>query len=222
MFIDDIISLFYPRVCGLCKKKINKNNTCEKCSNILQYTLKKELRVRNIDVYVDKAISLFLYEGFIRNKILEFKFDGKTYISCTFADIMCNIIIKNKICVDIIIPVPIHKKRFKERGYNQSELLSKYIAKKLNIKHESKLLIKKHNNLAQSTLNAENRKKNVIDVYEVRKENRIKGKKILLIDDIYTTGATVNECAKILKQNGAKEVVVLTIAYSNWTREGRK
>lgn len=209
-----ILDIMFPKICGICKNKINKNNTCEKCSNILQYTLEKELCVRNLDFYVDRLFSLFQYSGIVRDRILDLKFNDKAYIANTFAEFMCDVIKKQKVELDIVIPVPIHIKRKWERGYNQSELISRFIAKELKIDHNNKDLIKYKNNLAQSTLNEENRKKNVKDVYRIRNNKRIIGKRILLVDDIYTTGATVNECAKVLKQNGAREVIVLTIAYA--------
>lgn len=214
-----MLSIFFPKVCGICKKKINQKYTCEKCSNILQYTMKKELCVRNINSYVDKLISLFLYKDLIRDALLEFKFNGKAYISNTFAELMCNAIMKNSISGDLIIPVPIHRKRYKVRGYNQSELLSKFIAKRLKIKYGKKILLKVKNNLAQSTLDMISRQKNVMNVYKINSKSNMKGKKIILVDDIYTTGATVNECAKILKQNGVQEVVVITVAYAYGDRK---
>lgn len=214
LFFSKILPIFFPRVCGICKKKINEKYTCEKCSNILKYTMKRQLCVRNINSYVDQHIGLFLYQDFIRKVILQFKFEGKAYIANTFAELMCQVIVDKKIFPDLIIPVPIHSKRYRERGYNQSELLSKWISKKLNIQHDTKTLIKVKNNLAQSTLDKACRKKNVLNVYQINSKANISEKKILLIDDIYTTGATVNECARLLKQNGALEVIVITIAYS--------
>lgn len=204
----------FPKVCGICGKKINKNNTCEKCSNILKYTLEKELCVRNLSSYVDKLVSLFLYKDIVRTRILDFKFGSKAYISNSFAEFMCLAVKKCEVQADVVIPVPIHRKRMMERGYNQSKLLSRFVAKKLGIKHSARALIKHKNNLMQSTLDEESRKKNVISVYNIRSNKTIIGRKVLLIDDIYTTGATVNECAKVLKQNGAKEVIALTIAYA--------
>ena len=214
MFFEKFKEMFFPRACGVCGKKINKNNTCEKCSNILQYTLKRELCVRNLNSYVDKLVCLFEYKGIVRDRILDFKFSYKGYIAVTFANLMYTVIKQNEFQTDVVIPVPIHKSRKRERGFNQSQLLSHSIAKRLKIKHEYHSLIKYKNNLVQSTLNEENRKKNVIGVYKVVSNKNIVGKRILLVDDIYTTGSTVNECAKILKQNGAKEVIALTIAYA--------
>ncbi len=113
---------------------------------------------------------------------------------------------------DTIIPVPISKKRRKERGYNQSELIAKEIAKNLGIEYNTDCLFKVKNIVEQSKLNKEERQKNIQGVYELHKQNRLQNKKILLIDDIYTTGSTVNECCKILKQASPKQIEVFTLA----------
>ena len=129
----------------------------------------------------------------------------------------CFIEKNKKICeqikkYDIIIPVPISKKRLKERGYNQSALIAKEIANYLKIEYNEKVLIKIKDNIAQSILEGKDRELNVKDVYKVKDFEKIKNKKILVIDDIYTTGSTVNECSRILKINGAKDIGVFIIA----------
>lgn len=118
---------------------------------------------------------------------------------------------------DTIIPVPISKKRKKERGYNQSLLIAKELVKQVN--KEKKILSlcadaleKVKNIVPQSTLDKENRLQNVQGVYQLKNKEQLEGKKILLIDDIYTTGSTVKECAKVLQQVSAKKIDVFTIA----------
>ena len=113
---------------------------------------------------------------------------------------------------DIIVPVPISKKRMKDRGYNQSFLIASDIAKKSKIKLEKNVIKKEQNNTPQSLLDKSGREKNVVNVYKIVNKQKIINKKILLIDDIFTTGATVNECSKMLKISGAEKVDVLTIA----------
>ena len=113
---------------------------------------------------------------------------------------------------DTIIPVPISKKRFAQRGYNQSSLIAKEIAKKLDITYNDKCLFKTKNIIEQSKLNKEERQKNIQGVYELYHKELLKDKKILLVDDIYTTGSTVNECSKILMKANPKKIGVFTIA----------
>ncbi len=169
---------------------------------------------RNTTGYFETHIYLFQYGGEIRNAILNYKFNEKPYIYRTFVNFLKN---SEKMYVqikkyDIIIPVPISKKRLKQRGYNQSAIISKNIAKNFNLEHNDRILTKIRDNKMQSSLDKEDREKNVRDVYSVTKTEKIKGKKILLIDDIFTTGNTVNECSRVLKNAGATEVGIFTIA----------
>ena len=113
---------------------------------------------------------------------------------------------------DTIIPVPISGKRKKQRGYNQSELIAREIAKRLGIDYDNQSLFKTKNIVEQSKLNKEERQKNIQGVYELRNQIMLKDKRILLIDDIYTTGSTVNECSRILSQAAPKKIGILTIA----------
>ena len=113
---------------------------------------------------------------------------------------------------DIIIPVPIHNKRRKQRGYNQTELIAKELAKEiLNLEYMN-ILTKNENAKPQSLLNKEQRIENAKNVYGVIKNIDIENKRILIFDDIYTTGATANECAKVLRNKKPKKIGILTIA----------
>lgn len=157
---------------------------------------------------------MFKYDGLIRNLILKYKFNEKPYLYRSFIKFF-EIYQKEYAqfdFYDIIVPVPISKKRLKTRGYNQSYLIAKEISKILNIKLENDILSKQKDNIAQSTLNKSEREENVKCVYKLVNENKVKNKKILLIDDIYTTGSTVNECSKILTNGGAEKIDIFTIA----------
>lgn len=113
---------------------------------------------------------------------------------------------------DIILPVPISKKRYNQRGYNQTELIAREISKRANIELVTNCLYKEKNNVPQSTLNKEDRIENVKNAYIIKNSKIIKDKRVIIFDDIYTTGSTVNECSKLLKQNNVKEILVMTIA----------
>lgn len=129
-----------------------------------------------------------------------------------------NFILKNKKIFkklqsyDTIIPVPISKKRMKERGYNQSLLIAKKLSKDVIIDLQTNCLFKTKNIIEQSKLNKEQRKQNIQNVYELKNREIINNKQILLIDDIYTTGSTVKECARVLQQANPKRIDVLVIA----------
>ena len=115
---------------------------------------------------------------------------------------------------DIMIIVPLSSKRKRLRGYNQSQLIAEIISNILQIKIQNKILFKTKNILPQSTLNKEQRKNNIKGAFKAKNIEKIKNKKILLIDDIYTTGSTLNECSRTLVKNGIKKenIGVLTLA----------
>lgn len=212
-FIEKILDLIFPPVCGICNKEIN-TYLCGKCEKeINKITCVGENKYK--DKYFSTHMYLFKYEGIIRNKIISYKFNDKPYLYKTF----CEIFVKNKkVCeflkkYDIIISVPMYKKKKNQRGYNQSELIAKETAKKVeNIEYRNDILIKIRNTAKQSSLNKEQRKENLKNAYVVNNNEYILNKNILIFDDIYTTGSTANECAKTLIEAGAKDVGILTIA----------
>lgn len=211
------INLIYPTVCGVCGK-ISPQGLCKKC----EITLKSEMLVkqdsfqREEKKYLSKHIYIAQYRGVIRQKMLEYKFGNCAYLYHFFSYLLLK---EKKICVllkkyDIILPVPVHKKRKEERGYNQCELIAREIIRqKSELKLDTTSLIKKKNNSPQSRLTRNERMQNATGVYELKNNQNIKGKKILLLDDVYTTGSTAKECAKILIEQGEAEMVdILTIA----------
>lgn len=210
----------YPPICGICEK-ISKDALCPKCNlelkkqaevNILQ----KEEIEENIkkEKYFEELMYIFKYEGQVRKLILDYKFNEKSYLYKTFVNFLLKNekIFENIKKYDKIIPVPISKKRNKERGYNQSMLIVEEIANKTNLELVNNCLIKTKNIIEQSKLNKEDRQQNIQGVYSLQNERLITNKKILLVDDIYTTGSTVNECCKILQQANPKTIGVLVLA----------
>lgn len=227
MFIDKVLNFLFPPVCGICLKK-DKNWICDECLNKLNSELKlKKIRIdknNSEKIYkviyktnnIIKIFYLFEYKDLIRKKIIEFKFNDKSYLYKTFS----NIILKNKkICkllnsYDIIIPVPMFEKKKSKRGYNQTELISKEIAKRLDITFNNNILFKIKENKTQSLLNYHERKQNVLNAYKINdsETKNVSNKKIILFDDIYTTGFTVKECIKELEKLNPKKVDVLVLA----------
>ena len=210
--LENILNLIYPNVCGFCGE-ISKECLCLKCEiKLKKYQI--NLIRKNSFRYIDELFCIFKYEDIIRDTIIKYKFQNKAYIYKTFS----KIILKNKkICgflkkYDIIIPVPISKKRKLKRGYNQTELIAKEIAKYTHLKMENKVLLKNKNIVTQSLLNKKKREQNVKNAFYIKNVERILNKKILIFDDIFTTGSTVLECAKIFKKIRTKEIGVLTIA----------
>ena len=164
--------------------------------------------------YFDYYFCALKYKDIVRDRIISFKFGDKSYLYKTFT----KIIINNKKVYrfikkyDIIIPVPMYKNKLSVRGYNQSALGARKIAKETKIIFGKSILAKIKDTKKQSTLTKEDRVNNIKDAFYIRNSNIIKGKNIILFDDIYTTGSTVNECSKVIKEAGAKSVFVITIA----------
>ncbi|ESP62901.1 Competence protein F, phosphoribosyltransferase domain, protein YhgH [Smithella sp. ME-1] len=112
----------------------------------------------------------------------------------------------------LIIPVPLHIKRLRERGFNQSLILARAIGKKRQIPVNFSLLKRRKFTTTQTGSNRNERKQNIKGAFEVSDKNKIKGENVILIDDVYTTGATVNECAKTLIEAGVRKISALTLA----------
>lgn len=213
--LNFILNLIYPNVCGFCET-INNNHLCNKCELKLEkYTNTNIVDCSKMkDKNFNYQINIFHYEGIIRDKLIQYKFNEKAYLYKTFSKIILN---NKKICgffkkYDIIIPIPIHKKRNLQRGYNQTELIAREIAKNTNLILENKVLFKQKNIKPQSGLTKFQRENNIKNAFIVKNVNRIKNKNIILFDDIYTTGSTVNECCKVLKKCNVNKITVLTIA----------
>jgi ComF family protein len=210
-----MLELIYPSVCGICEK-IDKEYLCEECKEKLKKYCINEIEdcKENKRVYYDYKIKILRYENIVREKIIEYKFNEKTYLYNTMEKIILN---DEKICsflkkYDIIIPVPMYKKRKQSRGYNQTELISKKLAKDLKIESSNKVLRKVIDTKKQSTLTKKERIKNVENAFNVVNSKSIENKNVILLDDIFTTGSTLNECSRMLKLAGTKEIAILTIA----------
>ncbi|MBO5142578.1 MAG: ComF family protein [Clostridia bacterium] len=211
---EKIMDIIFPRRCGFCNVIINEEYTCKKCKKKLEYICTKDILEEVKDKYFDYFISAYFYEDVIRIKILDFKFNNKKYLYKALSEELIYKIKSFTNFVDCVMFVPVSLKRYIERGYNQSKMIAKFVAENIDKPLMQFVFVKIKNNKKQSSLKIDDRIKNVKDVYKIIRKNAVKGKNILLIDDIYTTGATVNECSKILKQNGAKQVIVATVAKS--------
>ena len=211
--IENLLDILFPKTC-LNSGKYGKNYLCSSCFD------KMDLRFKIFPIS-KKSYNFLIYLGKykeeIRKRLLEFKFYNKAYINEYFLEFL----IKDKnICdflnkFDIIIPVPMHKDKKLRRGYNQTEIFAKNLSKKLNVGYEDDVLIKFKENKTQSLLLPNDRTKNVKDVFRIKNSFKLKNKNIILVDDIFTTGATVNVCSSLLKKSGASEIIILVIAKSH-------
>lgn len=158
------------------------------------------------------ARALFLYEEPLKKIVHRFKYQGKTVCLPSFASFARNLPQLAEIKeVDLIVPVPLHPTRLRERGFNQAMLLTHaFFPNDPRITPE--LLIRSRPTAPQTGFSGAARRTNLKNAFTVIKPHQLTKKKILLVDDVFTTGTTVNECAKVLKKAGAKEVIVLTLA----------
>lgn len=160
------------------------------------------------------ARALGKYEGTLLTAIHRFKYGRKISAGTALGRIMAHRTCRSHDFEDfsLVIPVPLHTKRLRERGFNQSVILAREIARAHNIPLNLSSLERKVDTQQQTQLKKNERGQNVRGAFALTKPGPIEGKKILLIDDVFTTGSTVRECARVLIRNGAKEVAALTVA----------
>ena len=162
----------------------------------------------------DRAMSVFVYDGSIIKAIHDFKYGNKSYLFSPFGELLAekvNYLIHHDHS-PLVVPVPLSNKRLRHRGYNQSGLIAGYLAKKLNLVIDYDSLIRIRDTVPQVDLKKEERVKNLINAFAVNRPNKIKDREIILVDDVYTTGSTFEECSKALKKAGALKVDCLSIA----------
>lgn len=235
--IENISSFLYPRICLICREKIILNENyytvgsnpriestefcCYKCKSKLQYAPDKEdiLNLLLVSFPDDKlaisnAVSLFQNSKEIPviNLAYKLKYGGFTRIGTEYGTWLGELLVEQKLTqYDYIVPVPIHKARKRERGYNQTYFIADGVGQIIKVPVVYDILKKIKYTVSQTTLTTENRKTNLLDVFQMNKVYDVAGKRILLVDDILTTGSTVNTCATTLLENGASIVDVATL-----------
>jgi len=193
--------------CIGCKRPFPKGMTCYLC--VKTYHVDQLLIAADFeDKLVEKSIKLMKY-NFIFDLAAPLSLLVNRYLKHLAKEKSINIFESNP----ILIPVPLHKRRFNWRGFNQAELLAKNIAGNFLMSIFNDVIYKTKIIKPQAiTEDREERMQNVIGAFECRGHDRIDGKDIILIDDVCTTGATLNECARVLKENGARKVIALVVA----------
>jgi len=165
--------------------------------------------------YFTMSRALGYYEGPLREVIHRWKYQGKIYLSPLFGEWMARGFFRHwKVDLfDLVIPVPLHLQRLRERGFNQALLLAKELSRRTGIPYRKHLLEKMEPTVPQVILSGREREKGVKGAFHLGK-GEMQGKRILLVDDVYTTGATVNECARVLLAGGVQRVDVLTLVHA--------
>lgn len=188
---------------------------CEDCANEMPFNHGKHCKICDLPIgeydevcdhckdyhkSFDRAFAPMLYEGRVRSLILKFKNDNGKYLAPKFAKIIFDYINQRNLNFDIIIPVPLSEKSLKKRGYNQSALIAKELSILFNIPYSDTALAKIKETKHQKELGFSDRQRNLHGAFRATNKAEIFGKNVLIVDDIITTCATINECSKVLKK----------------------
>jgi ComF family protein len=232
-FFKFFINIFFPRICLYCKTDIHyldKNILCPPCHSQLKRLLMpfcakcgqpidsgehcyscRKLKTKPKCSFIRSA---FIFNEQMRSIIHEYKYKGKPYLAKTLGLWMNEIAKTNPEFKDfyLLLAVPLAKKKLLQRGFNQSELLADAMAEGKDFEVIKNSITRIKNTSSQTTLNKEERKTNIESAFKILNPKLIKGKNIILIDDVATTGSTLQELAKTLHEVGAKKIAAFTLA----------
>lgn len=202
------------RICNVCREKLKPitGPRCFRCSKPLKREEQEYCKDCRKTRLFDQGIGIFPYGSVLQESLFKLKYGKRQEYGSFYGQIAAvysREIIRNW-GVEIIIPIPLHRKRMEKRGYNQAELIAGALGKTLCIPVDSRLMKRKVNTRPQKELDYRERKQNMKNAFFLKGENRYR--RILLVDDIYTTGSTIEAAAELLKRNGAENVFFLTIA----------
>ena len=211
---DWILHIFFPPKCVLCKRVLSKEETdlCKTCrENQPEYGAHK-IKLS----FLAQWTGLWYYKDDVRTSILRYKFYGRRSYASAYGRLLAMKLLKEGWDdTDILTWIPISRQRRRSRGYDQSELLAKALAEELGWEL-TPTLRKIRNTRPQSTMGgAPQRRANILGAYQVIDPDLVRDKRILLVDDIITTGATASEAARMLLTAGAKEVKLATLAVAS-------
>ena len=237
--LNIITSLIFPRTCSLCGRTVSfkeNKNICDDCLQTLPkleglFCHKCSLPLadggatcpdckNSKNIYFETLKAPYVYTGKIRVLIKKIKYSQRPFLAKDLSKQMADFIKREHIAenIDIIIPVPIHWCKNLMRGYNQAALLADCIAQEINKSFYPKALLRTKYTKPQFKLKKRQRMENLENMFEINKKyaDVIKGKRILLIDDIATTCSTANQCSKVLKENKAKNIIVAALARTGY------
>lgn len=208
-----VIDVLYPPLCHHCDQLLppHRHIICQSCWEQIpsfQGDIDQTLRERSFD----KIYILFKYDEIVQKLIHLLKYNRYISITHYFVETAIKMYpeLQNR-SYDAIIPVPLHKIRLRERGYNQSEVIATTLSEKLHTPVKNELLLRTRHTASQTTFSKKERDKNVKDAFYC--PNTITDKKILLVDDVITTGSTAEACLRCLKNAGVDQVNIFTIAH---------
>ena len=199
--------------CEKCNERaiLNVDKTCKRCGTGIEGAEDYCGNCAFDKIYFDRGYSAFIYDGTVRNAILRFKFGNCGNYARVFAKFLAAVATRNGLEFDVVTYAPMSKSSLKKRGYNQARLLAQYFCDILECSEKLRDTVAKiKETQPQESLGKVERKTNLVGAYKCIAD--VAGLRVLVIDDIKTTGATLNECAKVLKKAGAASVIGLTVA----------
>lgn len=217
--LDTALDLLFPPKCPFCRRVLDREEVCPKCRETLPWT-GEETGLRTGPDGLSCAAPLF-YEGTVRDALLRLKFHGEAHLARPLGGLIAQCAAERwSGAFDAVTWVPVGPKRLRQRGYDQVRLLAESACRRWDTEPE-RMLVKRLDNPAQSGLDgAAARRANVLGVYDLAPGARVRGRRILLIDDICTTGATLTECVRTLKDGGAADVVCAAAALTRGEKDG--
>lgn len=208
------LNLLYPPslYCNCCGNLIDESRTYNLCDHCLAHIRWDASDAKDLGgLKVLRCTEYGLYE---RTLIFALKYNGKTYIARDIAQIMADRLALTDLSFDVIVPVPMFAAKERERGFNQAALIGRYLGQLLSKPHLAHGLVRTADTMAMRGLSPTERAQNVKGRFALNQKygKMLKGKKLLLVDDFYTTGSTAKECYSVLKEAGAKDVCLLAFA----------
>jgi ComF family protein len=233
--VHEALLLVYPPMCAGCSRSLDPEESplfCSDCLVALEFISEPYCSLCGIPFVAevttshlcgdclggahcfDRARAKGFYQGLIREVIHRFKYGGQTFLVRPLARILIGPAkeLTRLHGIDTIVPVPLHHKRLRQRGFNQASLLARRLGPLLQIPVDYSSLKRTRWTDPQIGLSRSQRAANVKGAFSLKGSDKIKGKGVLLLDDVLTTGETVNQCVRVLKDGGARDVAVLTIA----------
>lgn len=225
-FLINLTDFFLPRLCPSCKSKLNTEEkvVCRSCLNKIKIASDDRITLEFNKKYAEKnfisgftALYIFEKDKELQNIIHNLKYNQRFLIG-KFLGEMIGITKKRTIEsweIGEIVPIPLHTLKKAARGYNQSLYIAKGIGRQLSIPVNSRSVIRKKNTLTQTKMNLSEREKNISGAFKLKYSKVVKGKNILIADDVITTGATTGECARVLLEGGAAKVYAVSAAIAD-------
>ena len=220
-FYFSILDFIYPPHCLICQTSLEPETrfVCKTCWSEFKVLPQPLLPVSQLDILHDQAahfvqsLAIYFYSDQIQYLIHTMKYKNMPGICVLFGNALGHLIREHHFLrdIDLILPVPLHPIRYRERGFNQAELLARQIGGLNNVPVDGKVLKRLRYTDQQAKFSKQERARNVCGAFGIAHQSVVENKHIAVVDDVLTTGSTMNECAKILKQSGAKHITTITI-----------